>query len=299
MAGQNIRRPRNASNCWSSPATTASPRAASPPGRRKSRRRWSRISPPGGAAANRLCEATGAVFESIPLALDSPTADFTAAPAMSETECAEAFGIGFERVDAGVDLLCLGEMGIGNSTAAAALCLALFGGGAADWTGRGAGVDDAGLARKRAVVAQGVERHRAHLGDPAGGVAAARRARTRRLGRRRRRSAPQAGSGGARRFHLLRRRGGAGARGAGRARPLPGRASFSGKPRTGACSRRSASTPFSTSVCAWAKVRARFSPPRRSRPLSPAPRRHGDVRGRRRCRFAAHLNLCGKPATTK
>ena len=120
----------------------------------------------GGAAANRLCEATGAVFESIPLALDSPTADFTAAPAMSEAECAEAFAIGFERVDAGVDLLCLGEMGIGNSTAAAALCLALFGGGAADWTGRGAGVDDAGLARKRAVVAQGVERHRAHLGDP-------------------------------------------------------------------------------------------------------------------------------------
>lgn len=147
----------------------------------------------GGAAANRLCDAVGATFASVPLALDSPTADFTEAPAMSEAECAEAFATGFGRVDAGADLLCVGEMGIGNSTSAAALCLALFGGDAADWTGRGAGVDDAGLARKRAVVAQGVERHRAHIGDPlealrrlggrelaamAGAVAGARRKRT-------------------------------------------------------------------------------------------------------------------------
>lgn len=120
----------------------------------------------GGAAVNRLCESVGARLEVAPLALDSPTADFTEAPALREDECARAFLAGFDRVDEKADLLCLGEMGIANSTAAAALCLALFGGSATDWTGRGAGIDDAGLARKRAVVARGVARHRPHLGDP-------------------------------------------------------------------------------------------------------------------------------------
>ena len=48
----------------------------------------------------------------------------------------------------GADLLVFGEMGIGNTTAAAAVCASLFGGDAADWTGRGTGVDDEGLARK-------------------------------------------------------------------------------------------------------------------------------------------------------
>jgi nicotinate-nucleotide--dimethylbenzimidazole phosphoribosyltransferase len=57
-------------------------------------------------------------------------------------------------------------MGIGNTTAAAALAAALFGGGGARWAGRGTGVDDAGLARKRAVVDAGLARHAALLGDP-------------------------------------------------------------------------------------------------------------------------------------
>ena len=50
-------------------------------------------------------------------------------------------------------------MGIGNTTSAAAICCALYGGEAADWTGRGTGVDDAGLAIKTRVVAEGVARH--------------------------------------------------------------------------------------------------------------------------------------------
>jgi nicotinate-nucleotide--dimethylbenzimidazole phosphoribosyltransferase len=57
-------------------------------------------------------------------------------------------------------------MGIGNTTVAAALCHALFGGDAADWVGRGTGVDDAGLARKVAVVRKAVALHRAHISDP-------------------------------------------------------------------------------------------------------------------------------------
>lgn len=120
----------------------------------------------GGAAVNQLCELAGAALSVAPLALDSPTADFTEAPALGARDCAEAFETGFDRVDSGADLVCVGEMGIANTASAAALCLALFGGGAADWTGRGAGVDDAGLARKRAAVAAGAARHRTHLGDP-------------------------------------------------------------------------------------------------------------------------------------
>jgi nicotinate-nucleotide--dimethylbenzimidazole phosphoribosyltransferase len=57
-------------------------------------------------------------------------------------------------------------MGIGNTTAAAALAAALFGGKGADWVGRGTGVDDAGLARKAAAVDAGLALHGAALADP-------------------------------------------------------------------------------------------------------------------------------------
>ena len=53
-----------------------------------------------------------------------------------------------EAIADGVDLLCLGEMGIGNTTVAAAIYHALYGGRPEDWVGRGTGVDEAGLARK-------------------------------------------------------------------------------------------------------------------------------------------------------
>jgi nicotinate-nucleotide--dimethylbenzimidazole phosphoribosyltransferase len=67
-------------------------------------------------------------------------------------------------VEQGVDLIALGEMGIANTTAASALCLALFGGGAGDWTGPGTGVDGARLAAKRDAVAAGAALH-AGAGD--------------------------------------------------------------------------------------------------------------------------------------
>ena len=57
-------------------------------------------------------------------------------------------------------------MGIANTTSAAALCHGLYGGQAADWVGRGTGVDDQRLAKKIAVVAAGVARHQAQLSDP-------------------------------------------------------------------------------------------------------------------------------------
>jgi len=120
----------------------------------------------GGAAINQLARTADAQLRVLPLSLDRPTADFTAASAMSEQEFLAAVDIGFEAVTPGVDLVCLGEMGIGNTTAAAALATALFGGGGERWAGRGTGVDDAGLARKRAVTDRALARHATSLADP-------------------------------------------------------------------------------------------------------------------------------------
>ena len=113
----------------------------------------------GGAAINQLARTFGARMEVVALDLDRPTADFTAAPAMSEAECIAALAAGWDAVDPDADLLITGEMGIGNTTSAAALACALFGGAAAEWTGRGTGIDDKGLALKTQVVAEGVARH--------------------------------------------------------------------------------------------------------------------------------------------
>ncbi|HMS95659.1 MAG TPA: nicotinate-nucleotide--dimethylbenzimidazole phosphoribosyltransferase [Tabrizicola sp.] len=118
----------------------------------------------GGAAINQLARAFGARLDVHALDLDQPTADFTEGPAMSEAEVVAAFNKGMEAVDPKADLFVAGEMGIGNTTVAAALAAALFGG--AGWAGRGTGVDDAGLARKEAAVAAGLVRHQSALGDP-------------------------------------------------------------------------------------------------------------------------------------
>ena len=82
----------------------------------------------GGAAINQLCQLNGAELDVIALDLDHPTADFTENPAMTVTECLAALNRGAEAVDEGADILILGEMGIGNSTVAAALAVACFGG---------------------------------------------------------------------------------------------------------------------------------------------------------------------------
>lgn len=120
----------------------------------------------GGAAINQISRAVGASLRVIPLDLERPTADFTLEPAMSEVEFLAAVAAGGEAVAADCDLLCLGEMGIGNTTAAAALAAALFGGAAEPWAGRGTGVDAAGLARKCRAIDAALARHGASLADP-------------------------------------------------------------------------------------------------------------------------------------
>ncbi len=113
----------------------------------------------GGAAINQLAKAAGARMDVHALALDHPTADFTKEPALSHDDLVSALQTGWQAVDPSADLLVVGEMGIGNTTPAAAIACALFGGDAAEWTGRGTGVDDAGLSNKTRVVAEGVALH--------------------------------------------------------------------------------------------------------------------------------------------
>jgi nicotinate-nucleotide--dimethylbenzimidazole phosphoribosyltransferase len=119
----------------------------------------------GGAAVNQLCRTFDADLRVYEMALEQPTADFTQGPAMSEEDCATAMAYGMMAVEPGIDLLALGEMGIGNTTAAAALTMALFDGEAKTWVGPGTGIVGEGLARKITIVEQGVARHKAAARD--------------------------------------------------------------------------------------------------------------------------------------
>jgi nicotinate-nucleotide--dimethylbenzimidazole phosphoribosyltransferase len=120
----------------------------------------------GGAAINQICASLGLGFKVFDLALDMPTEDIVEAPAMDEKSCVATMAFGMEAIAGGTDLLCVGELGIGNTTIAAAIYTALFGGPAERWVGRGSGLDDEGLKRKIAAVEAAVERHREHLKDP-------------------------------------------------------------------------------------------------------------------------------------
>lgn len=125
----------------------------------------------GGAAINQLARAANSKLTVIPLQVEQPTADFTAQPAMTEDGFLAAVSAGYGAVSPDLDLLCLGEMGIGNTTAASAVAAALFGSGGAAWAGRGTGVDEAGLARKINLIDAGLARHRQHLDDPLAAIA--------------------------------------------------------------------------------------------------------------------------------
>jgi nicotinate-nucleotide--dimethylbenzimidazole phosphoribosyltransferase len=113
----------------------------------------------GGAAINQLCNANGATLSVIALDLDRPTADFTEAPAMNDADLKTALQTGFDAVDPKAQIIILGEMGIGNSTVAAALACACFGGAASDWVGAGTGSDADGINLKARVIDAGIARH--------------------------------------------------------------------------------------------------------------------------------------------
>ncbi|CEF40280.1 nicotinate-nucleotide--dimethylbenzimidazole phosphoribosyltransferase [Acetobacter senegalensis] len=120
----------------------------------------------GGAAINQLARQAQAELRVVPVHDLAPTADFTTGPAMTEMDFLKAVQTGYNAVPEECDLLCLGEMGIGNTTAAAALAAALFGGDAMLWAGRGTGLDDAGVRHKARVIETALTHNAALLGDP-------------------------------------------------------------------------------------------------------------------------------------
>lgn len=120
----------------------------------------------GGAAINQICAAYGLGFKVFDLAVDLPTGDICEGPALDERGTVATMAFGMESIAAGTDCLGIGEMGIGNTTVAAALYAALFGGDPARWVGRGTGVDAGGHARKVAAVEAALAHHAGHLDDP-------------------------------------------------------------------------------------------------------------------------------------
>ncbi len=111
----------------------------------------------GVATASVMAAALGARLDIVDVGACRPSGNLRREPALSPARFAECLAAGRAAVatasdTSGADVLILGEMGIGNTTAAAAVCATLFGGRAELWTGRGTGVDDATLAHKVAVV---------------------------------------------------------------------------------------------------------------------------------------------------
>ncbi|MEM7619486.1 MAG: nicotinate-nucleotide--dimethylbenzimidazole phosphoribosyltransferase [Pseudomonadota bacterium] len=118
-----------------------------------------------GAAINAITQSVGVDLNVIPIHLDIPTADITTHPALTHDQMLEALNIGAEAVPSDLDVLCLGEMGIGNTTIASALSAATFGGPASSWAGAGTGLDEAGIAHKTLIIDRALERYHGHTSD--------------------------------------------------------------------------------------------------------------------------------------
>jgi nicotinate-nucleotide--dimethylbenzimidazole phosphoribosyltransferase len=112
----------------------------------------------GGAAISVLAQQAGAGLKVYDLAVGTPTPDIVEANAMTPQECVATMAYGMEVLAEGTDLLVLGEVGIGNTSVAAAIALALYGGSASLWAGPGTGVEGPALDRKHEAVDAAVAR---------------------------------------------------------------------------------------------------------------------------------------------
>lgn len=121
----------------------------------------------GGACINQLCGLHDIDLRVYELNLDQPSQDFSRVPAMTEEQACLAIAYGMTCVEDNVDFLCLGEMGIGNTSVAAAINYALFGGSAEDWVGSGTGVRGDIFQNKINVIESSVNLHKASMGDNA------------------------------------------------------------------------------------------------------------------------------------
>jgi nicotinate-nucleotide--dimethylbenzimidazole phosphoribosyltransferase len=125
----------------------------------------------GGAAITVLCRQYGIEPVIVDMGVGRPTSNFAREPAMLRDEAERAIEIGMSHAADG-DLLGAGEMGIGNSTAAAALLCAFTGASPRDAAGQGTGLDDAGVVRKAAVIERALALHRPDPADAIGTLAA-------------------------------------------------------------------------------------------------------------------------------
>lgn len=125
----------------------------------------------GGAAITVLCRQYGIEPVIVDMGVGKPTRNFTREPAMSREEAQRAVETGIAHAADG-DLLGAGEMGIGNSTSAAALLCVFTGIDPQEAAGRGTGLDDVGVARKVEVIARALALHRPDPADAIGVLAA-------------------------------------------------------------------------------------------------------------------------------
>jgi nicotinate-nucleotide--dimethylbenzimidazole phosphoribosyltransferase len=130
----------------------------------------------GGAAVCVLAREAGASLRVVDAGVGTPTGNIADGPAMSRADALgwieRGIALARELAEQGVGVVALGEMGIGNTTAAAALSAALLPAEPCSVCGRGTGVDDAGLARKVDVVGRALHANPIQTGDPVGALAA-------------------------------------------------------------------------------------------------------------------------------
>lgn len=113
----------------------------------------------GRSTINAFARIAGATVSAVDVGVGNPTGDIRYEAALSEQRFDDIVRTAFAAVnELDCDLLVLGEMGIGNTTPSAAIAASLAGGETAAWVGRGTGVDDEGLARKRQAVQEAVRR---------------------------------------------------------------------------------------------------------------------------------------------
>jgi nicotinate-nucleotide--dimethylbenzimidazole phosphoribosyltransferase len=113
----------------------------------------------GRSTINAFARHAGATVQAIDVGIGRPTADIRVEAALTPARFDDIVAVAVDAVDRlDGDVLVVGEMGIGNTTAAAAIAAALAGGEAAAWVGRGTGIDDEALLRKRAAVQAAVRR---------------------------------------------------------------------------------------------------------------------------------------------
>ena len=123
----------------------------------------------GGAAINVLCRRYDVEPVVIDMGIGAGTRNFLHQPAMTREQAAAALARGryLARTAADrFDLLAAGEMGIGNSTSAAAIACAITGESPAELAGAGTGLDPAGISHKASVIRRALDRHQPDPSDP-------------------------------------------------------------------------------------------------------------------------------------